>query len=124
MYDLVILGGGPAGLTATIYALRKRWSVLKGRGSIRGWLTFHQFVGFMSPLVIAFHATFRSNNALATATTVSLAIVVGTGVIGRFIHHLVPTTDGKTQAKSEVIARWEKLKDLKLGEKNREKSKK
>jgi len=28
MYDLVILGGGPAGLTATVYALRKRLNVL------------------------------------------------------------------------------------------------
>jgi thioredoxin reductase len=28
MYDLIIIGGGPAGLTATIYALRKRLKVL------------------------------------------------------------------------------------------------
>ena len=28
MYDLIVLGGGPAGLTATIYALRKRIEVL------------------------------------------------------------------------------------------------
>lgn len=28
MYDLVVVGGGPAGLTATIYALRKRINVL------------------------------------------------------------------------------------------------
>src|SRR3990172_8802782 len=28
MYDLIILGGGPAGLTATIYGLRKRLNVL------------------------------------------------------------------------------------------------
>ncbi len=94
-----------------VYALRKRWTVMKGTGSIRNWLTFHQFVGFMSPLVIAFHATFRSNNALASATTASLAVVVATGVIGRFIIRLVPTTDGKTQARSEVVARWEKLKE-------------
>lgn len=28
MYDLIVLGGGPAGLTATIYAIRKRLDVL------------------------------------------------------------------------------------------------
>jgi flavin-dependent dehydrogenase len=28
MYDLIILGGGPAGLTAAVYALRKRLNVL------------------------------------------------------------------------------------------------
>ncbi len=93
-----------------IYALRKRWSVLKGKGSIRGWLTFHQFVGFMSPLVIAFHATFRSNNVLATSTSVSLAIVVATGVVGRFILKLVPSTEGKTQSLGEVTTRLEKVK--------------
>jgi len=28
MYDLIVVGGGPAGLTATVYALRKRLNVL------------------------------------------------------------------------------------------------
>ena len=50
-----------------IYALRKRWSVLKGKGHINTWLTWHQFVGFMSPVLICFHAAFQSNNLLATA---------------------------------------------------------
>ena len=28
MYDLIVVGGGPAGLTATVYAIRKRLNVL------------------------------------------------------------------------------------------------
>ena len=77
-------------LSNFLYAVRKRWERLKGFSSIRNWLTFHQFVGFMSPLVIAFHAAFQSNNLLATSTAISLAIVVLTGVVGRFIFGLVP----------------------------------
>ena len=28
MYDLIVVGGGPAGLTAAIYAIRKRLNIL------------------------------------------------------------------------------------------------
>ena len=35
-----------------LYPLRKRSKAMSGLGSIRGWLDFHMFVGFMSPLVI------------------------------------------------------------------------
>jgi alkyl hydroperoxide reductase subunit F len=28
MYDLIVLGGGPAGLTAAVYGIRKRLEVL------------------------------------------------------------------------------------------------
>jgi len=36
MYDLIVLGGGPAGLTATVYALRKRLDVLLITGNLGG----------------------------------------------------------------------------------------
>lgn len=97
-------------LSNFLYAVRKRWRLLKGTGPIRNWLTFHQFVGFMSPLVIAFHAAFQSNNVLASATAGSLAVVVATGVVGRFVFGLVPTADGRTLEYAEVVARWERLK--------------
>ena len=98
-------------LSNFLYVVRKRWERVKGFSSIRNWLTFHQFVGFMSPLVIAFHAAFQSNNVLATATSVSLAIVVLAGVVGRFIFHLVPSGHGKQTELGELTKRYEGLKN-------------
>jgi hypothetical protein len=85
-----------------IYVLRKRWKRMKGNAPIRTWLTFHVFVGLMSPIVIAFHAAFQSKNLLATGTWAALAIVVGTGVFGRFLFALVPAAEGKMLALGEL----------------------
>jgi hypothetical protein len=83
---------------------------LKGIGSIRHWLTFHMFVGFMAPLVIAFHAAFQSNNGLATSTAASLTIVVLTGMIGRFLYGLVPIKDGRMEDLGDLQRKWAGLK--------------
>lgn len=94
-----------------LYAVRKRWSRLKGFSTIRTWLTFHQFVGFMSPLVIGFHAAFQSKNHLATLTAASLFVVVLTGIIGRFIYRLVPSGEGGAQELSDLSQRWQRLSE-------------
>lgn len=93
-----------------IYPIRKRAPIFKGRKSIRSWLTFHVFVGFMSPLVIAFHAAFQSNNLLATATTVALLIVVMTGIMGRYVYGLIPARGGGEEELADLLARWERAK--------------
>ena len=41
MYDLVVIGGGPAGLTATIYAVRKRLNVLLVAKDLGGKTNYH-----------------------------------------------------------------------------------
>jgi thioredoxin reductase/Pyruvate/2-oxoacid:ferredoxin oxidoreductase delta subunit len=109
--------GHGIGLVATafmlsnfLYPVRKRSRALSGVGSIRSWLDFHMFVGFMSPLVIAFHAAFQSNNLLATGTAAALLIVVLTGIVGRFIYGLVPSSGGKAMEIADVIGRWERLR--------------
>jgi hypothetical protein len=106
------LWGHGVGVAATtfmlanfVYALRKRWRPLKGKASIRTWLTFHMFVGVMSPLVIAFHAAFLVNNLLAVWTWVALSVVVGTGIFGRFLFRLVPAQAGKVLAVAEIRER-------------------
>lgn len=41
MYDLIIIGGGPAGLTAAIYAIRKRLNVLLLSKDLGGKTNYH-----------------------------------------------------------------------------------
>jgi thioredoxin reductase/Pyruvate/2-oxoacid:ferredoxin oxidoreductase delta subunit len=97
-------------LSNFLYAARKRWKSLSALGKIGSWLDFHVFVGFMSPLVIAFHAAFQSNNLLATGTAGSLAVVVSTGVVGRFIYSVVPSDGGKSVELADLLARFERLR--------------
>jgi len=89
--------------------LRKRWMRLK-KGSIRGWMTVHTWVGILAPPIIAFHTAFQSKNVLATATTVSMAVVTVTGLIGRFIFQMIPAYNGKALDLTDVMARWDRLK--------------
>ena len=110
--------GHSVGIVATafmlsnfLYAARKRWKRLAALGKIGGWLDFHVFVGFMSPLVIAFHAAFQSNNFIATGTAIALVIVVITGIVGRFIYGVVPIDGGKDVELSDLLTRFERIRE-------------
>ena len=94
-----------------IYPARKRLRSLSGVGRISDWLDFHTFVGFMSPLVIAFHAAFQSNNLLASCTAAALGVVVFTGIVGRYIYGLVPSAAGKVVQVADLLGKWERLRD-------------
>jgi hypothetical protein len=98
-------------LSNFLYAARKRWKRLDQLGGIRTWLDFHVFVGTMSPAVIAFHAAFQARNVIAMATAGALGVVFTTGIVGRFIYSMVPAAGGKAVELSELLARFERLKD-------------
>jgi thioredoxin reductase/NAD-dependent dihydropyrimidine dehydrogenase PreA subunit len=97
-------------LSNFLLPLRKHWRRLKGRKPIRHWLTFHVFVGVMSPLVILFHAAFGSNNMVATLCYSSLICVVGTGLVGRFLFGLVPIAGDHYLEMTELRSRMEQLR--------------
>ena len=103
-------------LSNFLYAARKRFLSLADAGPIRTWLHFHVFVGFMSPAVIAFHAAFQSRNLLATGTAVALAVVVATGLVGRFVYALVhsprrgsPVSDARARRLQGFLGGWRTL---------------
>jgi alkyl hydroperoxide reductase subunit AhpF len=47
MYDLIVLGGGPAGLTATMYAIQKRLNVVMISRDLGGKTNFHLQLPFV-----------------------------------------------------------------------------
>src|SRR3989304_3105122 len=47
MHDLIILGGGPAGLTATVYAIRKRLDALLISRDLGGKTNYHLQLPFV-----------------------------------------------------------------------------
>jgi len=103
-------------LSNFLYAARKRFAFLADAGRIRTWLHVHVFVGFMSPLVIAFHAALQSRNLLATGTTIALTVVVLTGIVGRFVYGVVhsptrasPVSDAAARRRKAFLAGWRTL---------------
>jgi dihydropyrimidine dehydrogenase (NAD+) subunit PreT len=59
-------------------------------GSMKGWLNAHVFTGLVGSLLIVFHSAFQLRTPIATVTSASLGIVVATGLIGLYLHALVP----------------------------------
>lgn len=79
-------------LTNLLYLVRRRLAnVLPAWiGSMKGWLNAHAFTGLVGSLLILFHSAFQLRTPIATVTSASLAIVVVTGLIGLYLHELVP----------------------------------
>ncbi len=77
-----------------LYSLRKRRGWFRSL-SLPAWMSLHVFFGVFGCALTAYHSAFQSNNLLATATTIGLALVVVTGIVGRYIYSLVPSEDGR-----------------------------
>lgn len=76
------------------YLLRR---LVAGRhlGSMRAWLDLHVFTGLLAAVLVSFHSAFQVRTPIAAVSAVSLAVVVVTGLIGRFLYALAPATEGR-----------------------------
>jgi len=86
------------------YLVRRRFA--KARlGSMRIWLDLHVFTGLLAAVLVAFHSAFQMRTQIAMISTVSLMVVVLTGVLGRFLHMLAPATEGRLRAAIDGVER-------------------
>jgi hypothetical protein len=59
-------------------------------GSVKTWLDLHVVTGLGGSLLVLFHSAFQLRTPIATVTSISLLIVVITGLVGLYIYALVP----------------------------------
>jgi hypothetical protein len=82
------------GLIATnlLYLVRRRFAkyIPPQLGSMKAWLNAHVFTGLVGSLLVLFHSAFQLRTAIATVTSISLAIVVITGLTGLYLYLLMP----------------------------------
>jgi hypothetical protein len=78
--------------TNLLYLVRRRFAkaLPEWIGSMKGWLNAHAFTGLVGSLLVVFHSAFQLRTPIATLTSASLAIVVVTGLVGLYLHALVP----------------------------------
>ncbi|MCE9578493.1 MAG: hypothetical protein K8W52_35530 [Deltaproteobacteria bacterium] len=76
------------------YLVRRRFSSAR-LGSMRVWLDLHVFTGLLAAVFVSFHSAFQLRTPIATWTSVSLLIVVATGLLGRFLYALSPAGEAK-----------------------------
>jgi hypothetical protein len=79
-------------VTNLAYLIRRRFAkyVPPQFGTMKAWLNAHVFTGLVGSLLILFHSAFQLRTAVATVTSVSLAIVVFTGLVGLYLYLLMP----------------------------------
>ena len=78
--------------TNLLYLVRRRFAkvIPDWAGSVKAWLNAHVFTGLVGSLLVVFHSAFQLRTAIATVTALSLGIVVGTGLVGLYLHLLLP----------------------------------
>jgi hypothetical protein len=85
------VAGGLAMVLLFLYPLRKRWRAMREFGSTRFWFSLHMTLGIAGPVLIIVHSTLRFGSLNATFAFAAMALVAGSGVVGRFlyarIHH-------------------------------------
>jgi hypothetical protein len=87
-YTLGIVGGSLM-LALLIYPARKRLPGLTRIGSARAWFRIHMVLGVVGPICILYHCNFHLGAANSNVALVSMLIVAGSGIIGRYLYERI-----------------------------------
>ena len=85
------------------YLVRRRFAHVEWLGSMRGWMQWHVLSGTLGPGFVVLHSALTLRTQVAMVSSLALAIVVGTGLIGRYLHVLLPRgKDGRPRSLDDL----------------------
>lgn len=87
-YGLGVVGGSLM-LALLTYPVRKRLRFLQVLGPLKHWFRFHLMAGILGPLFILYHSTFHVGSFNAAVALSSMLLVVGSGIVGRFLYRRI-----------------------------------
>ncbi len=70
-------------------------------GPMPAWLDAHVVSGLLAYVLLLFHSAFQQRTLLASTTFFSLTIVVGTGLVGRYLKALSPAPEHERMRQNE-----------------------
>ncbi|MBA7504169.1 Thioredoxin reductase [subsurface metagenome] len=116
-YQVIIIGGGPAGLTAGLYCARSKLNTLLiERGVIGGQITYadrvENYPGFPQGISGIELGQLMHQQAMAYGLQTLLAEV--TSLVPNQLHNLVSTSEGKFVAESVIIASGSQFRKLRV----------
>jgi hypothetical protein len=105
------IAGSVMMLVLLLYPLRKRMRSLRAIGSVTFWFNAHMILGVLGPVLIMWHANFRLGSINCSVALVTMLVVTGSGVIGRFLHSKVNMGfHGRRMEAQEVVADADELR--------------
>jgi hypothetical protein len=97
-------------LVPFLYVARKRIKGMKNIGTIKGWLEVHLFCGFVGPVLVTYHTSFKFNGIVSAAYW-SMVVVMLSGFVGRFLYVRIPRTiRGVELTRAELESQVEELR--------------
>lgn len=88
------------------FMARRRLASMRRFGALRLWMNMHVVTGLLGPLIVVFHTAFEPRTAIAMIALGAIALLVLTGILGRFIYAMIPhTVSGAEMGKDELERR-------------------
>jgi hypothetical protein len=105
------IAGSVLMLVLLLYPLRKRIRSLRAIGTVAFWFHAHMVLGVLGPVLILWHANFRLGSINCSVALVTMLVVAGSGVIGRYLYSKIHLgLYGRKAQAQQVVADADELR--------------